>query len=447
MRMLPAFWLAVTLIPGLAGAAPAQEDARAVVEKAIKALGGEERLARRGAAHTRVKGQFVGLPGGAAAGIAITGQLWQQPGSQRMTLVIELGGQKATMTRTFHGGKGWEEADGLVKDMDADDLAEMRLSEHVDRVLSLVPLLKDKDFTLKPLGKAKVGGAELVGVKVSSAGRADVTVYFDPETGYPRRAEYREKSKALGKEVTSAAEFDDYRDIDPAAGDERALKAAKVGTDGADLLTFLRGQVRTEADREKVRALVRQLGDDAFEVRDKATQELIRLGGAAVPELRRTTKDPDAEIASRARRCLEKIEEKKGPEALLHEALRLVAVKRPAGAAEVLLALAPGLTDEGDARELRNALAAVAVRDGKPDPAVEKALDDKDPGRKAAAAAALGKDGGAFEKQPGRRLFPAGVKRAMKTTYFQDGEKQLVLEVTDVELYSRLDEQVFAKPK
>ncbi len=220
-----------------------------------------------------------------------------------------------------------------------------------------------------------------------------------------------------------------------------------MGTDGAALLKFLRGKVVARAERDKVKRLVEQLGDESFAAREKATQELVRLGTAAVPELRRAAKAKDAEMATRARQCLNKIAAVAGPEGLLPAALAVVAVKRPAGAAEVLLALAPTLTDEADARALRNALAAVALRDGKPDPVVLEALADADPARKAAAAAALGKDGGAFEKQPGRRLFLHGLKRAMKTTYFQDGQKQLVLEVTEVELVNRFEERVFARPK
>jgi hypothetical protein len=445
MRTLPVLCLAAALVPGPAAA---QDDPRPVVEKAVKSLGGEEVLGRGGAVHSKVKASYVGVPGGAVvAGIEVSGETWSQPGAQRMVMVINFGGQKVNMTRVSRDGKGWVQQDGNVIDMPAAEAEEMRKSEYVDRVLSLLPLLKEKEFTLKGLGKQKVDGAELIAVRVSSAGRPDVSLWFDPESGYPKRVEYRVKSAALGKEVTAATVFDDYRAVEPAAEEERALKAAKVAIDADGLLTFLRGQVRADADLEKVRALVKQLGDDSFEVREKATQGLIDLGDAALPELRRATKDGDAEVAARARRCLDRIAEVRGPEGLLTAALRLVAVKRPPGAAEVLLALAPSLTDEADARELRGALAAVALRDGKPDRAVEKALEDKDPARRAAAAAALGKDGGAFEKQPGRRVFLPGLKRPMKTTYYQDGEKQLVLEVTNVELYNRFEDQLFARPK
>jgi hypothetical protein len=448
MRTLPVFCLAAVLVPSLAGKAAAQDDPGPIIEKAIKALGGEEVLGRGAAAHTRVKSSFIGIPGGGAIpGIDFAGEMWSQAGSERMSMVITLAGQKMNMTRVRHGGKGWQQDDANVTDMPAGELEEAKQSEYVDRVLGLLPLLKEKGFTLKALGKQKVDGAELLGVRVSSAGRSDVTLWFDPEAGYPKRVEYRTKSAALGKEVATAVVLDDYRAIDPAAEEERALKAAKVATDAAGLLEFLRRQARTGADLDKVRALVKRLGDDSFEEREKATEALIALGSAALPELRRATKDSDAEVASRAKRCVDKIAEVSGPEGLLTAALRLVAMKRPPGAAEVLLALAPTLTDEADAREVRGALAAVALRDGKPDRAVEKALEDKDPARKAAAAAALGKDGGAFEKQPGRRVFVTGLKRAMKSTYYQDGEKQLVLEVIDVELYNRFDDKLFAKPK
>jgi hypothetical protein len=448
MRTRPVFCLAVAFIPILSASAPAQGDARPVIEKAIKALGGEEVLTYRAAVHARVKVSYIGLPGGGALpDLGITGEIWTQKGSMRTDLVVVLPGQKMTMTRAVHNGQGWQQDNGAPRDMTAEEKAEWERSEYVDRVLGLVPLLKEKGLTVEALGKKKVDGAELVGVKVSSAGKPDVTIYFDPETGYPKRYEYRARMAALAKEVTTATAFDDFRAADPAATEERALKEAKVATDAAGLLKFLRGQVRSDADRDKVKGLVKDLGDDSFEVRENAQQELTRLGAVALPELRQAVKSADAEIATRARRCLDSIVKVSGPDGLLWSALRLVAARKPAGAAEVLLALAPGLPDEADARELRNALAAVALRDGKPDPAVQKALEDKDPARRAAAAAALGQDGGAFDKQPGRRVFPTGLKRPMKTTYYQDGEKQMVLEVTEAEYFNRFEDKLFAKPK
>ena len=88
----------------------------------------------------------------------------------------------------------------------------------------------------------------------------------------------------------------------------------------------------------------------------------------------------------------------------------------------------------------------VALRDGKPDPVLVKALDDKDPKRRAAAAAALGKDGGAYEKKPGRRILLTGFKRPSKVVYYRDGKKSMDLEEIDVRFYNKLDDKLFAKP-
>ena len=48
----------------------------------------------------------------------------------------------------------------------------------------------------------------------------------------------------------------------PTRPDEQMLKNARVATDGPALLELFRKQTHMSADREKVRTLVRQLGDD-----------------------------------------------------------------------------------------------------------------------------------------------------------------------------------------
>ena len=52
---------------------------------------------------------------------------------------------------------------------------------------------------------------------------------------------------------------------------------------------------------------------------------------------------------------------------LMAAACRLVAIRKPTGAAEVLLAYLPCAPDEAVVNEVRAALAAVAMRDGKPE--------------------------------------------------------------------------------
>ena len=88
-----------------------------------------------------------------------------------------------------------------------------------------------------------------------------------------------------------------------AAGeDEKLLQTARIGVDGPGLLDYFRQRTTTAAQQNHVLALIRQLGDDSFKVRQKATAELAALGPAAVPFLRRSLNDPDQEIAERGGR-------------------------------------------------------------------------------------------------------------------------------------------------
>jgi hypothetical protein len=178
-------------------------------------------------------------------------------------------------------------------------------------------------------------------------------------------------------------------DGDAAPAEERVLKQAGLGTDDAALLDFFRKRTPKEAE---VRDLVKKLGDDDFQVREKASRGLVALGPVAEPYLREALSSCDPEVARRAEECLKNI--RAGPSAaVVTAAARLLARRKPAGAAEVLLAYAPRAEGESTAEAVEAALAALAVRDGKPDPVLVKVLDDKDPARRAAAAVALARGG------------------------------------------------------
>jgi len=187
-------------------------------------------------------------------------------------------------------------------------------------------------------------------------------------------------------------------DEDTRADDERVLKQAGVASDDAGLLGFFHTSGPSEDD---IRSLIKRLGDDSFEAREKASAALVALGPAAEPYLREALKSGDAEIVRRAEECLKRVGT--GPSAaVVSAAARLLARRKPAGAAEVLLAYAPKAAGEASEEDVRAALAAVAVRDGKAAPALMKALEDRSPARRAAAAVALAR-GGARDQLPAVR--------------------------------------------
>jgi hypothetical protein len=195
----------------------------------------------------------------------------------------------------------------------------------------------------------------------------------------------------------------------PAAGpdeaareDERALAAVHLGTDGPALLDFFRQHTPADTDRDKVGALIAALGDDSYRVREHASAELVALGAAAAPLLRDALKDPDVEIARRAEKCLQLIEPY--PVATVAAAAaRLLALRRPAGTAGALVRYLPYAEDDAVADAVRAALATVARHDGRPDPALVAALEDRVPGRRAAAVGALVRSAPEAERGPLRK--------------------------------------------
>ncbi len=437
--LLPALAAGLLAVPS----GRAADDPRAVVEKAVRATGGEEALARGLAVRKLVKGTLHQLDGLTFAGESIS----QQPGQSKVILGFEVGVTKMSVVQVCNGDKAWARTnDEPALEADAQTLASMKTSLYVDHVMTLVPLLKDKEFTLTAAGAAKVEGRDAVGVKAARKGRTDVLLHFDKENGLLAQVEYRTHGEREGREVVVRAVCLDYRSPGPAADDERLLKAAGVGADGPALLEFVKKRTLSDEKLAAIKAMIDQLGDDDFEKREKAVAGLKEHGSLAAPLLREAARKADPEIKGRAEKCLKAVEDDAKLTAAAGAAVRLIGHRKPAGADEVLLAYLPGAADESVARDATAALIAVAGRDGKPGPAVEKALEDKAPARRAAAAAALGKDGGAFAKQPGRRVYTDGPKYAARLVYYRDDKKDFEWLVTDLQFYNRFDDAEFAKP-
>ena len=93
------------------------------------------------------------------------------------------------------------------------------------------------------------------------------------------------------------------------------LKSNGVKPDADGLLAFFRNRAADETKIKRIRELIQQMGSPRFQVRDKATKELLEFNVTAMKDLETATSDPDQEIAERARRMIEQI--KNGPGASL----------------------------------------------------------------------------------------------------------------------------------
>src|SRR5262249_25077254 len=135
------------------------------------------------------------------------------------------------------------------------------------------------------------------------------------------------------------------------------------GTEGGAPLDEFKKRTLTDDTREKAFALIKQLGDENFAEREAAMKKLKEMGGAVMPLLRQGSPDPDAEISARCKKTVAELAKAKTTP-LSSVTVKIVSLRKPAGAAEVLLAYLPSAEDELIAGEVQTALNAVAFRDG-----------------------------------------------------------------------------------
>ncbi len=80
------------------------------------------------------------------------------------------------------------------------------------------------------------------------------------------------------------------------------------------LVVFASAALAQDTEPDPVPALIEQLGDESFDVREAATQKLVELGETAVEALQKAAASQDPEVAWRAETALAQIEEKKRQE-------------------------------------------------------------------------------------------------------------------------------------
>jgi hypothetical protein len=203
-------WLAAVAAVVCSGvAASVRADDRgaavAVIERAIKAHGGEEALARSrilsrtGAGNMSLSGKTVAFT---------EDTVWSLPDRIRMTLDIEKG---ARVTLVINGDKGWQASGGAVLEMGKERLDEVREEINVSWLATLTPLLKEP-YTLTPLPDRTVEGSPAAGVKVSVKGQPDASLYFDKRTNLLAKIDRRARESGLTFNKTYL--FSDYQDVD-----------------------------------------------------------------------------------------------------------------------------------------------------------------------------------------------------------------------------------------
>jgi hypothetical protein len=169
---------------GFVGTLRAEGDksATAVIDKAIKALGGEEKLNAIKAASWKGKGTLAyGEEDNKISSTTTVGV----PGQFRQDFEAEVMGATVTGSTVLSGDKGWRKFNGDVVEMDKDAIANERLNIYPQLMPHSILLLKSDGVKVAGAPEEKVDDKSAVVLKVTMPTGKDFTIYFDKESGLP----------------------------------------------------------------------------------------------------------------------------------------------------------------------------------------------------------------------------------------------------------------------
>jgi hypothetical protein len=210
-RFLGAVFLAL-LVSGLGspGRAEGDKDAGAVLDKAIKALGGEEKLRAVKAVTWKSKGTLT-LGDNASE---FTSQTTVQGLDHfRQEFEGEFMGNKVKGVTVLSGDKGWRKFGDMGMEMDKDAVANQKRNVYLQTVVVTLLPLKGKEFKVKAAGEEKVNEKPAAVLAVTGPDGKDFKMYFDKESGLPVK-QVAKVAGFGGDEFTQETTLGGYKDFD-----------------------------------------------------------------------------------------------------------------------------------------------------------------------------------------------------------------------------------------
>jgi hypothetical protein len=181
------------------------DDAKAVLEKAIKALGGEDKLSKVEAFSMKAKGTVVfnGNENDSTSEVTIKGldHIRREFGTDQFHAVVVLSGDK-----------GWRKFGDNFSEIEGDGLANEKRFIYLQVIPITLVQLKSSGFKYEAAGEEKVGDKPAAILKVTCPDGKDFTISFDKESGVPVKV----VAKVMGfqgGEVTSETTYSDYKDF------------------------------------------------------------------------------------------------------------------------------------------------------------------------------------------------------------------------------------------
>jgi hypothetical protein len=237
MKVFTSSLFVFAILAGSPIASRADDDGKAILDKAIKAAGGEEKLAAAKSATWKAKGKisFGGMDSEFTSSGAAQGDKYRQE------FESEFGGMKVKGIIVVNGDKGWQKFGDDAAEMDKDALANQKRNNYLQLAPSNLVALKGKGYKISAGAETKVDGKACEALKVTGPDGKEFTLLFDKETNLPVKQIAPKVAFIDGMEMDQETIYSNYKDF---GGIKLPAKAETVGRDHR-IQAY--GKIRSEA--------------------------------------------------------------------------------------------------------------------------------------------------------------------------------------------------------
>lgn len=223
MKRLLSVALLAVLTSGVATWSRADEkDAKAIVDKGIKALGGEEKFTKSAVYSWKSKGT---IKFGENESEFTSQATFQGVDHYRGEFDGKFGDNEVKGVTVVKGDKGWRKFNEQGNELEGDALVNEKHRINIQVVPTTLVDLNGKGFKLESVAEEKIGDKPAVGIKVTGPEGKDFTLYFDKESGLPVKLVAQVAGFGNGEDFTQETTFSDYKDF---AGIKKATKTSST---------------------------------------------------------------------------------------------------------------------------------------------------------------------------------------------------------------------------
>ncbi len=209
-RSLALIFVAASIcIPANETRADDKAEVNAVLDKAIKALGGEEKLDKAKANSWKANGKMRFGENERVMTLEVT---MQGLDHSRRVFEGEFNGNQFRGVVVLAGDKGARKFGDNQNEMDSNAVANEKRATYLTVVPLTVLPLKTKEFKVELAGEEKIADKPAVGVKATGPDGKDFTLHFDKETGLPVR-QVAKVADFRGDEYTQETTFSEFKEI------------------------------------------------------------------------------------------------------------------------------------------------------------------------------------------------------------------------------------------